>query len=45
MTNNDIKVKTENWKLKSMVSATRVIITAPNAKGQKESEKGLKGKI
>ena len=31
--------------LKSMVSATRVIITASDTKGQKEAEKGLKGKI
>ena len=37
------KVKTENskvWCLRRVF-----IITAPNTKGQKEAEKGLKGKI
>ena len=31
--------------MKSVVSATRVIITTPDTKGQKEAEKGLKGNL
>ena len=31
--------------MKSVVSATRVIITASDTKGQKEAEKGLKGNL